>query len=112
MLPVLTEIPRNIDDWNRWSFHHRSSHTAIRQAILQQGGPNLPEYQLYPIDFGHFTDFLQNNAQSHIDMLAVLGIPGEDLQDVDIRQENQLVAWIFLHAQDHRNAEMTLRIGS
>jgi hypothetical protein len=110
LLAVLLEIPRTIDQWNRFAWHHRSSHDAIRLAILQRKGINLPQYQLDPIDPGHFGDFLQSNSQSHIDMLGVLGIQGEDLQDVDVRQENQLVAWTALHYLEHYNAERALGI--
>ncbi len=67
---------------------------------------------IYPINFSKFTDFLQANAQEHIDMLGVLNIQGEDVQDVDIRDERQLQAWAFLHYQDHFSAENALKIGS
>jgi len=110
MLAVLLEIPRTREQWDRFSWHHRSSHTAIRQAIRSQKGVHLPEYILEPIDFNRFVDFLQANSQTHIDMLSVLGIQGEDLQDVDVRNENQLVAWSWLHYLDHYNAEKALGI--
>lgn len=108
MLAVLLEIPRDANAWNRFSWHHRSSHTAIRQAILAKGGPNLPEYQLDPINPSAFKDFLQANQQSHIDMLGSLGIQSSDIQDVDITKENELISWTFLHYQDHYSAEKAL----
>jgi hypothetical protein len=110
VLVVLQEIPRTREAWDRFSWHHRSSHVAIRQAIQARGGPNLPDYQLDPINFDRFTDFLQSNSQTHIDMNGALGLQSVDLQDVDIRQENQLVSWTNLHYLEHYAAEMALKI--
>lgn len=45
-------------------------------------------------------------------MLSILGIQGEDLQDVDIRDERQLIGWVNYHYNDHYNAENALKIGS
>ena len=112
MIEVLLEIPRDENGWNRFSWHHLQSHRLIREAIFAQKGINLPEYIIYPINFSRFTDFLQANAQEHIDMLGILGIQGEDLQDVDIRDERQLISWTNLHRLDHYNAESALGIGS
>ena len=57
-----------------------------------------------------FTDFLEANSQSHIEMNSVLGVQGVDLQDVDPRNENQLIAWINLHFLEHQTAEIKLGI--
>jgi hypothetical protein len=112
MLAALLNTPRTQDDWDRWSWHHLSSHTAIRQAIVAQKKIRLAEYILYPVNFGRLPDFLQANSQSHIDMLGVLGIQSEDLQDVDIRDQRQLQAWSWIHYLDHYNAENALNISS
>ena len=110
MLAVLLNIPRTRSDWDLFSFHHRDSHREIREAIQKAGGPNLPDYYLDPINPTRFGDFLENNSQSHIDMNGALQLPSVDLQDVDIRKENQLRAWIWLHYQEHYNAQAKLRI--
>lgn len=110
MLSVLLEIPRTQEQWERWNFHHRTSHDDIRQGIEAQGGANLPDYVIDPINFERFADFLQANSQLHIDMTAALGIQSENLQDVDIRKENELVAWIAIHYQDHFSSESALGI--
>jgi hypothetical protein len=110
MIAVLLESPRTPEQWLRWSYHHRDSHTRIRQAIQKQKNVNLVEYQLDPIFDQDLQGFLQRNSQSHGDMLSILGIQSEDLLDVDFKDERQAQAWIQLHYYDHFNAETALGI--
>lgn len=110
MLPLLYNVPKTEDDWNIWSLSHSASHRKIIQAITTQKGITLTQYQLDPIAFNAFDIFLDNNQQAHNDMLAELGITSPDLQSVDIKDDNQKRAWIFLHAVSHRDAEMALKI--
>lgn len=110
MLPLLYNVPAVVREWNTWSWSHAASHKKILQAIAAQKGRNLTEYQVDPINFLDVGLFLNNNQQAHNDMLAVLGISGSDLTQVDIKDKNQLRAWIDLHADEHRDAEMALNI--
>lgn len=110
MLPLLYNTPVSDNDWNTWSLSHSASHKKIIQAILAQKGIALSQYQLDPIPFNSFEDFLNNNQQAHNDMTGTLGISGADLQDVDIANESQKRAWIFLHAQEHRDVELALGV--
>lgn len=110
MLALLLESPRTPQDWVRWSFHHRDSHARIRQAIQKQKGIGLPDYQIDPITEEDLKGWLQHNSQLHGDMLGALGIQSEDLLDVDFRDPKQAQAWVFLHYQDHFNAETALGI--
>lgn len=110
MLPLLYNVPKTQNDWNIWSLSHAASHAKIIQAVQTQKSKSLSQYQLDPISFNAFDVFLNNNQQAHNDMLNALGISGADLQDVDAKNENQLRAWIFLHAQEHLDAEMALKV--
>jgi hypothetical protein len=112
MVTDLYSIPRTDAEWRTWSFAHRQSHLAIREAIRSNTGLNLPEYVLEPITGVDFQGFLQRNQQEHINMDGALSLPSVDLQDVDIKNQPQLVAWIYLHAQEHFDAEMALGISS
>lgn len=112
MLVVLLNMPRNVDDWNRWALHHRTSHDAIRFAVAQQKQINLPEYLLEPIALNEPKIFLQRNASAHSDMNGALGNQGSDLLDVDVTQERELQAWIYLHYLEHQTAEQRLGITS
>src|SRR5665213_2751313 len=94
-------VTKSNQDWSIWSFAHRLSHQAIRQAIMAQKGINLPEYLLDPIDFSAIGGFLQRNQQSHVEMDGALGFQSEDLQTVDLKDEEQKIAWIDSHYQEH-----------
>lgn len=112
MLALLLNMPQSAEDWARWSFHHRASHDAIRAAILAQKNTDLPDYLLDPIPLNEPKSFLQNNQSAHTDMNDVFGRPGSDLEDVELSDDHQLRAWIYLHWQEHNVMENTLRIGS
>lgn len=110
MLAALLDIPRSSTDWDRWSFDNRDSHNRIRAAIVAQGGPSLADYQLDPVSQSDVVGWLTRHQQAHIEMLGVLRLQSEDLQDVNLQDERQLEAWIFLHYQDHLSAESRLKI--
>ena len=110
MLALLFNTPRAERDWAIWSYSHSASHRKIAQAIKSQKGIAIQEYQIDPIYFAAFEDFLDRNQQAHNDMLGALGISGSDLQRVDIKNENQKRAWTWLHAVEHRNAERALGV--
>jgi hypothetical protein len=103
----LVEIPHDQASWDRWSWHHRQSHDAIIAKLQTMGRP-LANYIVEPINWNATELFLQNNSQLHLDMTAALGLQSVDLEDVDLRNQNQLQAWIWLHFQDHRNVEAAL----
>lgn len=107
MLVVLQEIPRTLEQWERWSYHHRTSHEAILQA-LHARGVALTEYLLDPINWNQPDIFLQNNSQAHIDMTAAVGQQSVDLQDVNLRDEKQHEAWTNLHFLEHQSVELAL----
>lgn len=108
MQAILFETPKSEAEWSRWSFSHRDSHQRIIQAIASKGGPSLTQYILDPISMPDFQGFLERNALSHFDMNAAIGAQGAELDELDPRDNNQLVAWIFVHAQEHRSAEERL----
>lgn len=82
----------------------------IVQAIRKQLSVSLPIYIIDP-----WTDFdqkgiLERHEQFHNDMNQTLGIPGNDLSDIDFKKPNELKAWIFLNYEEHLNARMQLAI--
>jgi len=113
-MPVanLLNVPHNESEWDVWAFSNRDAITQIRQAIFTQtnGGTNLFEYQLYPISFDDFTQFLQNLQSSHDDFNEFLRLQGVDLEGVDIKDQNQLQAWVYLVWQETQSAFSALGI--
>jgi hypothetical protein len=112
MLIAILSVPRSEAEWATWSWHHRLSHDAIRQAIQAQKNINLVDYQVDPIAPQDITGFLQRDSQLHIEMTAAVGIASHDLQDVDFKDQNQLESWINVHWSEHRDTEDLLGLGS
>jgi hypothetical protein len=107
----LWNVPKDSTMWSEWSFHHRVSHDLIRQGIAAKG-VILTDYEIDPISPADMPAWLQRNSQLHIDMNSALGLQSADLQDVDLSDERQLVAFIGLHAQQHRDAEAAAGVAS
>lgn len=110
MLALLYNVPVSKRDWDVWSKSHQDSHTKIVQALFNKRGISVPLYQFDPMNFRDFETFLNRNQQAHNDMLGSLRIAGTDLSGIDYKDKNQLTAWVALHSQDHRNAEIALGI--
>ena len=109
-LADLLNIPHSIEDWNQFSFNNRNQITAIRQAIKAQKNINLTEYNIDPIDFNHFQDFLENNSQAHDDFNSVLGLQSSDIEELDPKDEKSLSSWIFTQYQELYSASAALKI--
>ena len=94
---------------SRWSFNNADGHTRINQRIHDLFNINLTYFVLDPIT-AQRDQFLQSHQQAHNEINAVLGIVGNDLTDVNFDNPSQLRAWIFLHYQEHQQANLKLRI--
>ena len=103
-------MPHDARAWQQFSWNNKQSHDAIRQAIFAQGNIRLNDYVLEPIAPDDLAGWLERHAQTHIEMNAALGVQGQDLQDVDLKDERQLVAWVFLHWQEHNTIVQALGI--
>lgn len=74
---------------------------------------NLTVYQVYPVNLNDpqaVQTFLENNQQAHDDFNGALGLPGVDLEGVDIKDKKQLEAWTFLNYQELYDASAALEI--
>lgn len=71
---------------------------------------NLVEYQIYPINFNHFQDFLEANSQSHDDFNSVLGLQSSDIEELDPKDQNKLQEWIYLNYFELQSACQKLKI--
>jgi hypothetical protein len=113
MQSVLMEIPLTPQQWAIWAFHHALSHKAIIDGVFARDQIHLQEYLLDPIpDVASFEikAWLENHQQAHSAFNAVLGTAVLDLSTVDLTDESQRRAWIFLNWQSHVAADSTLGI--
>lgn len=106
----LLNVPRNKEEWNRWSFSHAQDHIQIIQAIQQKKNLSLIQYQVDPIDFGNPLDFLKRHSQLHTDMNGALDLQSIDLSETDLEDPNKLQAWVYSNYQEHNNVHLTLGI--
>lgn len=110
MLAILQNVPKNDFDWEIWAFNNREHISEITQAIKAQHNVNLPEYQLYPINFNRFSEWLERKSQAHTDFNGVLGLQSSDLKEMDPKNEKQLSSWVYLQYQELFNASAELKI--
>lgn len=93
-----------------WSFANSDHHLQIINAILIQKNTELARYLIDPIPNADLPGWLRTHQTMHNDMNSVLAIQGNDLSDVDFNNPDQLSAWLFLHASEHRQAADILEI--
>lgn len=108
MLARLLEVPHSETEWNAWSWSHRTSHQRIIQGINSKKGASLQEYPVDPMNFHFIENFLIANEAMHQAMNEVLGLQDVDLESVDLKDDKQLRAWIYLHWQAHQAAEQAV----
>ena len=84
-----------------FSFANADLHVRQNAAIQTQYGRVLPTF-LDPLPVGSARiNWLQTHAQLHLLTNTVLGIPSNDLNDLDFNDPRQIASWVWLHAQEH-----------
>jgi hypothetical protein len=106
----LLNVPKDPIGWSYFSFNNRDSHDAIAAAILTQKNIRLNRYELEPLNPQDLAGWLQRHSQTHNEQNAALKTQGQDLQDVNLRDEKQLVAWIWDHYLEHSVLHQALGI--
>jgi tyrosyl-tRNA synthetase len=109
----LLSVPNSPEDWEQYSFATKNQIDLIRSAILKQKNINLAQYVLYPVDFSTpqgTQDWLQNLSQAHDDFNSVLNLQSSDIEDVDLKDKNQLQSWVNLVYQETYTACSVLQI--
>ena len=104
-------VPSTQDELNTWSATHATHHLLIIETIQRLTGAQLQQYVLDPMDPTDTEDWLLQHQFMHNQMDAVLGIAGYDLLNVNLRDQNEFVGWIWLNSQEHYQAANLLEIG-
>lgn len=108
MLADLLNVPKSPRDWSLWSFSNKDTIQTLQRAILAQKNVQLTNYPLDPID--NIELFLERNQQSHSDIMSTLGLQSSDLQNVDLKKQNELQAWVYLCHRELYDAAQTLGV--
>jgi len=111
-LQDLLKRPTSEREQRDWDWSHRQHTELVRQAVQAQTKPslNLPIYQLEPVDWAKPRYFLELNATSHQDINGALGLPGVDLETVDLTNPGQRDAWYELHYMEHQQWSFRLKV--
>lgn len=96
---------------NYISFANMDSHLRIARAVQTQYNVTLNIPILDPIPTLAFEEWLGLHQTAHNEMNVPLQINGQDLSELDTDDYEQVKAWVFNHAAEHRTAENKLRIG-
>jgi hypothetical protein len=110
MLAVLLNPPRTEPEWLRFSFNHSQDHLEIIQAIRAQKNVSLNQYPIEPMSLQDLGGFLIRHAQYHQDFNGTLGLPANDLTQVDPKDPASVDFWIFQNFQEHQTARAVLKI--
>ena len=107
----LYNVPSTDVERAQWSFAHVAHHRDINRRIYELIAVALPEYIIDPINPANPDDWEYLHQTMHDNQNQILGIQGQDLTQVDWKDQRLLTAWIFLHSSEHSQAADILEIG-
>jgi len=107
----LANVPTTPEQLAEWSFAHMAHHQDIIRVIYQVIKVALPVYILDPIDVENSQTWADQHQQMHVNMDAILGINGFNLDDWDWKNQSTLSGNIFNNCTEHLQAADILEIG-
>lgn len=107
----LANVPVDAATQAEWSFSHAAHHRDIIDAIRARSGQDLQLFALDPFNPDNSSVWLEQHQQMHNAQNAVLGIAGNDLLDVDWKDQGERESWIWLNFVEHQLAGNELEIG-
>ncbi len=110
-IAALYNVPGTPEELSQWAFAHAAHHVDINRVIFNTTGVALPSYVLDPIDPENTGVWSYQHQLMHQAQNAVLGIDGNDLLDVDFKNQNELAGFVQLNASEHYQAANALGIG-
>ena len=109
MIAAILNVPKDAEDWARWTFNYQGEVQRIG-AALRTNGIFVPQYQLDPLPPSDVDNWLSRVQQSHNDFNSALGLQGSDLSSVEISDPRQLEAWAWLVYLEVSTAQLALAI--
>lgn len=110
-LADLYNVPTNDAERAQWAFAHMAHHRDINRRIYELVKIALPEYILDPVNPDDTGDWEYQHQLMHDNQNQLLGINGQDLTDIDWKDQRILNAWVFLNSSEHYQASNILEIG-
>lgn len=109
-LASLFNVPSTDTERAQWAFAHMAHHRDINRRLYELTLVALPEFILDPINIDDTGSWEYQHQQMHNDENQLLGIDGFDLTGLDWKNQNELAGWVYLNAQEHRQASDILEI--
>lgn len=106
----LFNVPGNDEALLQFSFANAAEHHKIVQSLFDDLGIHVESFILDPLPINDPGAWLYQHQQAHNVQNAALGIAGNDLTSVDLKDKGQLAAWIILHGREHREASQLLNL--
>lgn len=91
-------------------FSHFQHHLGIIRGLKQVRNVDATLWQIYPFNPKDKENWLQQHQQLHSDYESVLQIQGNDLSEVDFKNQKELDAWFWLNFVSHRSAAQLLAV--
>jgi len=107
---AIFNVPTDRSSTDEWAFSHAAHHRDINRRIFEVHGIIMPEFVLDPFNpqdlgmFG-FQHQILHNLQN-----TILDIVGNDLLDVQWRDQGERASWINLNAREHLQASQILGV--
>jgi hypothetical protein len=97
----LFNVPTDQRGLDYFATANADHHTRLAESIFAAGGTRLLVQPLDPIPLFARDVWLQKHQQMHNDLNKLLGTTGFDLSALDIENEEEVAAWVGLHAREH-----------
>lgn len=84
-----------------WSFDHAGHHRDVNRRIFEVFAIVIPDFPLDPFNPADTGVWGRQHQILHSEINSVLGLQGNDLIEVNWKDENERVSWIDLNAREH-----------
>jgi hypothetical protein len=101
MIADLLNRPKDMTQLSSFSFPNANHHDLVVAVLRAQGNANVNRYILDPISEADMNNFLIRHQQSHNEINGVLGVAGNDLSSLNVKDVNNFESWLQLHFQEH-----------
>jgi hypothetical protein len=108
---AIYNVPSTQNEFDSWAFAHAAHHNDIIRTLYNLVGATLDQYVLDPFNPNEPGVWLYQHQVMHQQMDVLLGISGYDLLEANFQDVNERAGWIWLNADEHKQASNVLGIG-
>jgi len=98
------------EGWQVFWFNNWIDHQGIQQAIQKKTGANQVIFVIDPWVSENADAILQRHQEFHNNMNSALKLDGQDLSQLNFKDQSAVRAWLYVHFQEHLSAHQALGI--